>query len=57
MNKSNFMTLETIEWPKESSSNTDELKTFMLNLVDEDIIGFKEWTKEFSTVKKEKFFF
>jgi hypothetical protein len=57
MNKSDFMTLEAIQWPKELSANTDELKRFMLDLVAEDIIGFKEWTNQFSTVKKEQCFF
>jgi len=43
------MTLETIEWPKDSS-NIEHLKNFMFDLVDEDTTNFKEWTKAFSKV-------
>jgi hypothetical protein len=49
INKSDFMTLETIEWPKDSS-NIEHLKNFMFDLVDEDTTNFKEWTKAFSKV-------
>lgn len=48
-NKSNFLTLETISWPKQSS-NIEQLKIFMLDLIDEDENNFKEWTKQFSKV-------
>ena len=44
-----FVTLETIYWPKESS-NFEHLKSFMLDLVDEDQSNFKDWTREFSKV-------
>jgi len=47
------LTLETIQWPKESS-HIEHLKNFMLDLIDEDQTNFKEWTKAFSKVKKEK---
>ena len=50
INKSNLITLETIQWPKESS-NLKYLKNFMLDLIDDDKTNFKEWTKEFSKVK------
>jgi hypothetical protein len=49
INQSNFLTLETIQWPKESS-NMEHLKNFMLDLVDDDATNFKEWTREFSRV-------
>jgi hypothetical protein len=55
INKSNFMTLATIQWPKESS-NLDDLKRFMLDLVDADVTNFKEWTREFSRVKSKSLF-
>jgi hypothetical protein len=48
-NQSNWMTLATIQWPKESS-NLEYLKNFMFDLVDEDQTSFKEWTREFSKV-------
>jgi hypothetical protein len=47
------LTLETIQWPKESS-HFEHLKNFMLDLIDEDQTNFKEWTKAFSKVKREK---
>ena len=46
---SEYVTLETVRWPKESS-NLEHLKTFMLDLVDDDQSNFKEWTREFSKV-------
>ena len=46
---SEFVTLETVYWPKESS-NYEHLKTFMLDLVDDDQSNFKDWTREFSKV-------
>lgn len=46
---SNFLTLETIHWPKDSS-NFDQLQNFMLDLVDNDQNNFKDWTREFSKV-------
>jgi len=49
INKSNFITLETIQWPKESS-HIEQLKDFMLDLVDNDETNFKEWTRKFSKV-------
>ncbi len=45
--KSNWMTLATVQWPKDSA-NLDYLKNFMLDLIDEDKTNFKEWTREFS---------
>ncbi|CAF1198630.1 unnamed protein product [Rotaria sordida] len=47
MNKSNFMRLDTIEWPKEEP-NIEHLKNLMLDLVDEGKTNFKQWTNEFS---------
>ncbi|CAF2608434.1 unnamed protein product [Rotaria sp. Silwood2] len=46
-NKSDFMRLDTIQWPKEES-HIEYLKKFMLDLVDEEEISFKQWTIEFS---------
>lgn len=46
---SDFVTLETIHWPKESS-NFEHLRSFMLDLVDNDQSNFKDWTREFSKV-------
>jgi len=49
INKSDFMTLETIQWPKDYST-IEYLKNFMFDLVDEDVTTFKEWTRTFSKV-------
>ena len=45
--KSNWITLATVQWPKDSAS-LDYLKNFILDLIDEDQTNFKEWTREFS---------
>jgi hypothetical protein len=49
INKSDFMTLETIQWPKDYST-IEYLKNFMFDLVDEDVTTFKKWTRAFSKV-------
>ncbi|CAF1071753.1 unnamed protein product [Adineta ricciae] len=45
--QSQFLTLETIKWPKDLS-DIDRLRNFLYDLIDADAIGFKQWTKEFS---------
>jgi len=52
--KSNFTTLDTIQWPNESS-NIEYLKKFMLDLVEENERNFKDWTREFSKVNQKCF--
>lgn len=49
---SKFATLETITWPKELS-DIEHLRDVMLDLLDADAISFKEWTREFSKVRKD----
>ena len=46
-----FVTLETIHWPT-VANNIEQLKNFMLDLVDDDATSFKQWTREFSKVKR-----
>ena len=45
-----FVTLESIHWPT-VANNIEQLKDFMLDLVDDDATSFKQWTREFSKVK------
>ncbi|CAF0833858.1 unnamed protein product [Rotaria sp. Silwood1] len=45
--KSNFIRLDTIQWPKEEP-NIEYLKKFMFDLVDDEQTNFKQWTHEFS---------
>ncbi|CAF1048659.1 unnamed protein product [Rotaria magnacalcarata] len=46
--KSDFVRLDTLQWPKQETSNIEYLRNFMLDLVDEEFRTFKEWTREFS---------
>lgn len=50
VNPEEFLTLETINWPT-VADNIEQLKDFMLDLVDDDSTSFKQWTREFSKVK------
>lgn len=47
--QSDIVRLDTIKWPKETS-NTEQLKNFMIDLVNEGFKDLKEWTQEFSEV-------
>lgn len=47
VNPEEFLTLETIHWPT-VANNIEQLKDFMLDLVDDDSTSFKQWTREFS---------
>ena len=48
-----FVKLNTIQWPKEPS-NIENLKNFMLELVNENQTNFKQWVYEFSDVNERK---
>jgi len=47
LKQSEFVTLDTVEWPKEPT-NFQYLKDLMLDLVDDDKTTLKGWIKEFS---------
>lgn len=49
VDEAELVTLETIHWPT-VASNMEQLKDFILDLIDDDATTFKQWTREFSKV-------